>query len=317
MAKARAAAAPKSVEELVLHALKLVATNPKAKWLGATPAALFNTKEANHEAAIAECTRADAPLLNQVGKGGALAPAGFEKVAAALPEAELVALTKAFAAGMPAVERVAFLEGAISRTPSTAAELTPLLEEAVAAKKAALEESAAAEAKRIAAAEANRAALKRALELSERDKQNEIDALLLRWEALGQKRGALPVHKPAPEPANPLQPKPTVTGTTPGPKTDEERDFRRDVAKQLAEMWRTAWNEKKDEGRDYLESAMWNVSGFKMLGEPGARAAFDGRCHECETAAFTGDTVRIVRPGWAIEEEPSDYVAIKALVERA
>src|SRR6266540_3247067 len=86
--KVKAKAAPKLVEELVQHALKLAATNPKAKWTGASAAALFNTKEENHQAAIEECTKADAPLLRKVDKGGALTVAGFEKIAAVLPVEE-------------------------------------------------------------------------------------------------------------------------------------------------------------------------------------------------------------------------------------
>ena len=308
-------APPAPVEKLVAHALKLAATKPKAKWLGASAATLFSTKEANHEAALAECTKPDAPLLKQVGKGGALTPAGFERIANVLPEAEVVALTKATAAGMTAVEQVAFLQGAIGRTPNAAAELTPLLDQAVAAKKVELEANAAAEAKRAAAAEANRAALKRALELSERDKQNEIDSLLRQWEALGQKRSDLPAHKPAPEPANTLQTKPAATGTAPEPRTGEERDFRRNVADQLAASWRAAWDAKKDEPRDYLESAMWNVGGLKLVGETGTRLAFDGRYHECKSPVSSGESVRVTRPGWVLEEDERDYVVLKTVVE--
>ena len=108
-----------------------------------------------------------------------------------------------------------------------------------------------------------------------------------------------------------------MTETAPEPKTAEDLDFRRYETDRLAAAWRDAWDAKKDEGRDYLESAMWNIRGLRMVGEVGANAAFDGRYHESETSAFTGDGVRIVRPGWLLKEDEGDYVALKAAVEKA
>lgn len=306
-------AAPKSVEELVQHALKLAATNPKAKWTGTSAAALFNTKEANYDAAIAECMKSDAPLLKQVDKVGELTAAGFERIATQLSEEEVVPVVKAMAERMSAVDRVAFFEGAISRTPNTAAELTPLLEEAVVAKSAELEATAAAKAKQAAAAAANRAALERALELSKQDFQNEINAVKRQWEALGQKLNDLPAHKPAPAPTHTESDQPQSRQQ---PQSAEEKGFRREVAQQLAESWRAAWNDDKHEGRDYLEAAMWNVEGLRMIGEKDSRVAFNAREHECGTPAFPGDMVKIVRPGWLVEDGERDHIVIKALVEK-
>ena len=77
------------------------------------------------------------------------------------------------------------------------------------------------------------------------------------------------------------------------------------------------WNAKKDGASDYLESAMWNIIGLRIIGEAGARVGFDGRYHECETPVFTGDSVKIVRSGWLLkEDEDRDYVPLKAVVER-
>jgi hypothetical protein len=317
--KPRAPKPPASVEKLVSHALKTAATKPKANWTGTTGAALFNTKEANHGAAIAECTNPAAPLLKQVGKVGVLTPAGFEKVAAELPD-EVVPLAKAMAAGMTAIERVSFLQGVISRTPAAAAELTPLLDEAAAAKKAELEAATAAKVKQAAAAAVNQAALERALELSKQDLQNEIDAVKRQWEALGQKLSDLPAHKPAlalvPESKVEAQPKPVAP--IPEPRTAGDKDFRRDSADQFAAAWRAAWDAKKAEALEYLESAMWNISGLQLRGEVGARTTFDGRYHECGTPVFTGDAVNVVRPGWVLDEgDGHDYVALKAVVEKA
>jgi hypothetical protein len=315
--KTRAQAAPKSVEALVQHALKLAATKPSAKWTGASAAALFNTKDENHQAAIAECTKPDAPLLKQVGKVGVLTTAGFERIATEMPAEEVASLAKAMAAGMSAVERVAFLPGVISRTSGASAELTPLLEEAVVAKNAELEAQAAEKVKQATTAEANRAALKRALELSAQDFQNEVNALKLQWEALGQKLSALPAHKPAPKPEAPA-PKPTkpeATDTAPKLRTEEETDFRRYECDRLAAAWRDAWDANKDEGRDYLETAMWNIRGFRMIGEVGATVEFDGRYHESDASGL-GGPVTIARPGWMLKEDEGNYVALKAAVTK-
>jgi hypothetical protein len=84
----------------------------------------------------------------------------------------------------------------------------------------------------------------------------------------------------------------------------------------LAAAWRDAWIAQKNEGRDYLESAMWNIRGFRMVGEVDARTAFDGRYHESDASVFTGDAVRILRPGWLLKEDEGDYVALKAAVEK-
>ncbi|MCI0703298.1 MAG: hypothetical protein L0241_19645, partial [Planctomycetia bacterium] len=265
---------------------------------------------------IAECTKPEAPLLKQVGKVGVITAAGFERIAGELAEAEVIALAKTTAAGMSSVERVTFLQGVISRTPNTAAELTPVLDDAVAAKKADLEAAAAEKAKQAAAAATNRAALERALELSKQDFENELNAIKRQWEALGQKLSDLPAHKRAPEPEPKPQPKRGATGTAPEPKTEEEKDFRRDVANQLAASWRAAWEANKHETRDYLESAMWNISGLKLLGEPGAKVAYSGRYHDSVQGVASNDQVRIVRPGWVLDEDGNDYVVLKAVIQK-
>jgi len=99
-------------------------------------------------------------------------------------------------------------------------------------------------------------------------------------------------------------------------KTAEEMDFRRDSADQFAAAWRAAWDGKKAEAIEYLESAMWNIRGLILKGEAGARVAFDGRYHEGGAGVFTGDTVKVVRPGWVLDEGDRDYVALKAAVEK-
>lgn len=300
----KAPKAVKSVEELVLHALKLAATSPKAKWSGTTAAALFNTKEANTEAAIAECTKTSSPLLKKEGAVGVLTPVG------------IAAVTKAEAAELPPTKRVAFLEDAIRRTPDDAAEFTPLLEAAVAEKAVELQAEAELTARRAAAAAANRAALERALEVMRQDHENELNAVRKQWEALGQKVTDLPVHAPRPEPEKEPTPKherkPTTDG--PEPRTPEEKDFRRSECDRLAAAWRDALTGGKLEGAEFLETAMWNIRGMRMIGETDAKVKFDGRIHESNGPAFTDYAVKVVRPGWLLKTDDEEYVALKATV---
>jgi len=71
------------------------------------------------------------------------------------------------------------------------------------------------------------------------------------------------------------------------------------------------------EAREFLESAIWNINGFKPVGEVGQRLSFDGRYHEGGSNLFTGDLVKIVRPGWLFEEaDDSEYVVLKAQVSK-
>lgn len=305
-----------SIEDLVRLALLKVAeaTTGEVKLTG-KDGGLFASAAGANKDAIAECMNAEKPLLAVVRKEGkaeivALAPAGFDRIARELPEEKVGALAKGVALALAPGARAEFIQATIGRTPLAATELTPLLEEAIAAEKAEQEARIAAAAKRKAAEEAAKKALARALELFDERRKNRLDALKREWEAEGERATDLP----------PLRER-TETGTgggeiAPEPKTTEEKDFRRDVTKQFAETWRAAWKENKHEGRDYLESAMWNVSGLKMIGEADSLTAFDGRYHECGTPTFTGDPVKIVRPGWMLEEGEGDYVAIKAVVEK-
>ncbi|MBN9122718.1 MAG: hypothetical protein J0I06_26835 [Planctomycetes bacterium] len=316
---AKTARAKVSTDELVRAALLKVAEAGEAKLTGKTDGLFASASGANKEAVDA-CKSAEKPLLTVVGKEGkvelvTLAPAGFERIAADLPEDKVGAVAKRVAAAVPAAGRIDFIQDTIRRTPLATAELTPLLEEAIATEKAESEARVAAAAKRRATEEATEKALDRAKELIRQRRQNRIDAIKREWEAEGESAPELPAHKPAPEPAMAPQPEPKAAGSTQLPKTSEERDFRRNVADQLAASWRAAWDAKKDEPRDFLESAMWNVSGLKLVGEPGASLAFDGRYHESKSPVSSGESVRVARPGWALEEDERDYVVLKAVVE--
>jgi hypothetical protein len=316
MAKAKAAA---SVDELVRSALlKAANANAEVK-LSGKGEGLFPTLSGANKEAVAECLNAQTPLLSVTrmeGKGQfvVLAPAGFLRIAGELADGQVGVAAKGVASALPAGERIGFLQDVLRTTPLAAAELTPLLEEAVTAERVEHEARVASATKRRAAEQASLRALDRAKELIHQARQNRLDALKREWAAAGADPTNLEHEPRMKEIPAPVQPEPDRSG--PEPTTGQEKDFRRDVAKQFAEVWRTAWKDNKQEGRDFLESAMWNVSGLKMIGEVGAELAFDGRYHDCAAPVFTGDRVRITRPGWLVEEGSSDFVAIKAVVEK-
>jgi hypothetical protein len=180
-----------------------------------------------------------------------------------------------------------------------------MLEEAVAAEKAEQEARVAAAAKRRELEEASRKGLERALQLLEDRRQSRIDSLRRELAAEGA-RGEEPPPRPQPQPK----------GGTAAPQSAEESDFRRDVAKQLAASWRATWEMDKPEVREFLESAMWNINGLRLVGEPGERVAYSGRLHDSVAGVFGGDTVRVARPGWALDEPAGEFVVLKAVVEK-
>jgi hypothetical protein len=314
---AKKKAAPKSVDELVKHALVTAATKPGAKWAAASAAGLFNTKEDLHSAAQAECTKRGAELLVPKGSGGTLTAAGFARVADDLPKDEIGAIALRCVEGQSATQRFEFLSAAISRFPDAAAELTPELDAAASAKEAERAAEIEAATKRAAAREANLKALDRAREVLLRDRENEVAAVRKLWEALGQSATDLPALPEAKPVAKPKGETRTSDPTPQEPKTHEERDFRRYECDRLAAAWREAWDAGKTEGRDYLETAMWNIRGFKMIGEQGQQVAFDGRYHESDGAVFTDHPARIERPGWLLKTDDEEYIALKALVVEA
>jgi hypothetical protein len=310
VATAKKPKAPASVEALVEKALTTAATKPKAKWSGASGSVLFNSNEANTEAAIAAATKGDVPVLVQRGETWALTAAGFVRVASDMSAEAAAQLAKGIARGLTAEDRVAFLEGVIGRTPAPAAELVPVLEVAVQEAKAEQEGRVALTAKRAVAHAANVAALERALALCRQAKQDRLEAIRREWEAEGQRAADLPPPTKAREP----EPELRITAKK-LPVTNDDKAFRRDSADQFAASWRAAFDGKKAEAMEFVESAMWNIAGLKLMGEVGARVGFDPRYHECATPTSSGQPAVMVRPGWVLEETTGDYVALKAVVK--
>ncbi len=305
MAKAKV-----SVEELVHLALLKSATSTEPLKLTGKADGLFASASGANKEAIAACTAADAPLLTVVGMNGktslvALAPRGFERVAHELPDDQIGAVAKRVAAAIPTVERIEFIQAVMMRTPLTAGELVSLLEEAVAAEKVEQDARVAAAARNRELEETCRKGLERALQLLEDRRRSRIARLQRELEAEGERAEVTLLQG-----QNNLAP--TQAAAT--PQTEADADFRRDVAKQLAASWRATWELNKPEVREFLESAMWNINGLRLVGEPGERVTYNGRQHESLAGVFGGDSVRLTRPGWVLDEPAGEFVVLKAVV---
>ena len=175
MGKSKAAA---PAGGLVRAALLNVATAADAVQL-AGKGGLFASASAANKAAIAECLAPAAPLLTVLRTEGktefvGLAPAGFERIARELPEERVGPLAKSVAGAVPPAARIDFIQSVIGRTPLAAAELLPVLEEAVAAEKAEQEARVEAAKARRAAEQAALAALERVKALFEERRANRL-----------------------------------------------------------------------------------------------------------------------------------------------
>lgn len=301
-----------SVDELVSQALVKLATSETPFRLTGKgdPPALFPSAAGAAREAIARLQDGSAPLIRLVGTGKAaavrLTPAGFQRIVGHLPEENVGAAAKAVAADLPAGERGGFLNEVVGRTPAAAAELVPLYEEAVAAEKAEAEARIAAAAKRREREEAIRQAFARWTELAERQRRERIEALQRELAAEGAEPIAPPVVPPSPLPPSPA---PRLR-----PESREDITFRRDVAGRLVATWLESFHLNKPEGRLFLETAMGNVGGLRQVGEEGEVVPFDGKYHEAEVGVATGTPVRVVRPGWVLEEEGGEHRLVPAKV---
>jgi hypothetical protein len=306
---AKKAAGP-SADELVSQALVRLATadGPLRITGKGDPPALFASAGGASKEAIARLK--DGGLVREVGTGKAapveLTAAGFRHVLAQLPADQIGGAALRIAESVPAAERVEFLNDVVRRTPEAAAELLPVLESAVAAERAEAEARITAAAKRREQEEANRKAMERWLELSEQRHQQRIDALQRELEA----EGATPPPAVAPPP-RPVEPE----GEAPAPHTGEDRNFQRDVAGRLVSAWLESYRLNKPEGRLFLETAMGNVGRLRQIGEEGERVAFDGKYHDADVGVSSGTPVRVVRPGWLLDEDDgSEYRLVSAKV---
>jgi hypothetical protein len=308
------AAAPKATaEDLVRQKLLELATadgpmrlEPKK---GAEHPPLFPPRAAGAvKEALARVKDPQQPLVAVLGSGEGeavrLTAAGFGLIADRLPDDRVGAVAKAVAAELDPAGRVEFLNGVVRRTPAAAAELLPELAAAVAAEKAAAEARAAEAARRRGEEEETRRALARWHELMDRRRRDRVEALKAELLAEGGEVPAPGRPPEAPAPAGPAAP----------PTSREDLDFRRQVAGGLVSTWLESVRLNKPEGRLFLETALGNVPGIRQVGEDGEPVRFDGRYHESDRGVPTGAEVRVVRPGWVLDEGDGEFRLVPAKV---
>lgn len=216
-----------------------------------------------------------------------------------------------------ATARITFLEDIVHATPAAVVELQPLLDAALVEQRQEREREEAAQIARRAKEQAILEAMERWKASQVLQKDERISALkrALAAEGVTISDG---VTGPGETPKGPTEKIPPPIGpkiSVSDPITDGDYAYRRDVARQLAGSWQATWQPDRPEIRDFLESAMWNVHGFQMIGAEGDTVTFEGRLHEGEAGLFTGDKAQVVRPGWVLNEgEDAEHVVLKAFV---
>lgn len=316
---AKRAAATTNPDELVKQALLKIATADGPVRLSGKgdPAALFVSAAGANKTAIERLKDQSNPLVSEVGAGKSLAvkltAAGLAMVADAMPEEKVGSAAKEFAEALPLDEQVKFLGEFLPKVPAAAPALEPLLADAVKKQAAEREARVAAERKRAERLATSEAALQRCLDHLKQLRTGRLDELKELYLAAGGSEA---------EVARPQTTAPAVQTVAPQrkpaePLTEDDRDFRRDVAERLVFSWRDAMNMNKNEARQFLETALDNISGMRRVGEEGEQVPFDGACHADVPGLSTGHPVRVSRSGWAVEDgDGREYVILKAQVTK-
>jgi hypothetical protein len=296
--------------------LKIANASAPLRLSGKGEDAVFSTTTGANKETIARLRDEALPLVIDSGSGKtatvALTTAGFERIADALSPEKLVEVVSSLSGKLPPSARVAYLQELVGKTPQAVTGLVPLLESAMAMEKSEAEARLREAEKQREAEAVSLAALERWKNLLHERKKQRIE--VLRHELASE--GAEVEEPELPRPPKPIKPE-TASPLLPLPNGNEDVAFRRNVARRLVSSWLDAWEKKKPEAREFLESAIWNISGFKPIGEIGQRLSFDGRYHEGGSGLFMGDVVHIARPGWLLEEaDDCEYVVLKAQVSK-
>lgn len=304
-----------NVDELVKDALLKIAQAESPVRLSGKGEHPVVFSKAN-KGAIDKLKDPTAPLVQEVGKGKSLEVkltlAGFKQIADAIPEDTVGAATRRVAEQLAGDEQVSFIQEILPRVPSAARELDPLLADAVKRQEAEAAQRVEAERRRAERLATSQVAMQRCMEHLAKLRAGHIEELKARLLAAG---GSVP-EMPEPQPEREVKPA-NRNRTVAEPATQEDRDFRRDVAERLVSSWRDAVSMKKEEARRFLETALDNISGLRRIGEEQEQVKFDGAVHESFPGVFTDHLVKVVRSGWALEAgDDREYVILKAQVAK-
>jgi hypothetical protein len=314
MGKAKATA---NIDELVKQALlKLALADGEMKLTGKGGTSVFTTASGTNKEVIARLRNEGEPLITERVDGKiqtvTLTTSGIERVIDLLPADKVGPVVLSVTTGLSPSARVIFLQEMARKNSQALADLVPILDAAVADEKIESELRVKEAEKQRKAEAASLAALERWKILLQQRKKLRIEGLKRELSAEGEDIEASNSNVPTQS----IEPS-TGSTTTHTPNQPEDIGFRRNIARRLVSSWVDAWNANKPDAREFLESAIWNVSGFRVVGEVDQRLHFDGRYHEGGTGLFTNDIVRIVRPGWVLEEgDDREYVVLKAQVAK-
>lgn len=276
--------------------------------------AIFDVKRAGKPAEAA-CLDPAAPLVTVAGTGkkaaATLTAAGVLTVADGVPADRIGPVVAAVAGPIPPAERIAFLEGVVEKAPAARAALLPLLETAAAEERADRASRFERDARRHAAEVAGIAAAERWVAVIRQRIEDETADLVARLAYLRGAASSQTVVVPAPTPV----PAPDGLGPAPVPVTRDDNSYRRQVAHRLVSVWLEACRLGKDEPRRFIEAALANVVGISPVGEPGDEVPFDGARHSLSRSLGDRAEVRVVRPGWVLEDDDGEHVLTPALVE--
>ena len=312
---------PTAVDALVTNALLTLATADGPRRLvgrGDHPV-LFAGKTGANKEALDRIQDAAVPLVAVEGKAKAesvrLTEAGFTRVLPHLPDERVGPLAKQVAAVLATAARLAFIRGVVSRTRAAAPELLPLVQETEAALEGENTARLAATVARRERDRAEEAAIVEILAALRRIGVSRLAALRQEYDIEGGSAADLPTI--ALHTREPLPQKPDMQAALLTPDTPEEKGFRREVIRRLAAQWREAIDAKRDDAVAFMEAGIGNVRGVRQIGTPGETARFDGEFYDADEGVSTGTPVRVVRPGWVIDEDDDrQHVILKAKVAR-
>jgi hypothetical protein len=309
--KARSASV--SIETLVHNALLTVANaDEKVRLSGKGEGiTLFPTKAGANKQAIEVCLAGPPARLRVVHKEGAaefveLTPAGFTEIAAELPDNRIAELAVKLADQLPVSERLSFLTD-ISRRCSAAS--TELLTAALTAARNESEAAAAVAAKK---RQAEIEFFQQMLEL----KRADVNRLTREVEESKKFLQALELLTASGNLGEKPKTDTDRARNTRTPKTDADRNFQEELAKEMVFSWEEAAKLDNAEARLLLEAALRNVPGIERVGEAGETVAFDGAHHQCDQFVSDDTPVRVVRPGWVLSRDERELLLLKAHVEQ-
>lgn len=245
--------------------------------------------------AIARGTKGDSALFSSVGMHGKveqfeLSSLGKEAIGLAVEQAT---------ATMPTSEAIRLAESILEKNPETILQLESLFSKFEARRLQEAELEAEQRQKTAEQEQRIREAFKRWEANKEAEKKSRIEFLRKELAELGV----------SPEPLSAV---PTQT-VLHDPASQKEKDFRNAVAALLVQNSRAIPAEQK-ESRRYFDAVLFNLPGVRRIGKAGEVVAFHPADHDCESEVAEKKPVKILEPGWLLQDDLGIQILAKAVV---